>query len=244
MSARRRHLVDHPLTWSPLNTPLSILDRTAGVLQHTGKPVCLYGNGYGRTAAPLDDPDWEVWAINTVPPLDRAGRVRADLWWDLHQRCAQSADDLRWMAALPVPLFTTHDLLDVGPHAVRFPLERVDADVTPGLNPPYACTFAYQIAYALLVGLKHVGLFGIDLAYGDRREKRVEWASTNWWIGYAQAHGVTFSRPSGSRMGAHPHRYGFDYQAEVDDTKRYVEWAETMDDELRRHARPRTSVGG
>lgn len=240
----RRHLADHALTWSPLNAPLPILDRAAGVLRHTGKPVCLYGAGYGCRSAPLDDPAWEVWAINTVPPLDRARRVRCDLWWDLHQRCAQSADDLRWMAALPVPLFTTDDLLDVGPHAVRFPLERIDAEVTPGLDPPYACTFAYQLGYALLVGVKHVGLFGIDLAYGDRREKRVEWASVNWWIGYAQAHGVTFYRPTGSRMGAHPFRYGFDYQAEIDDTKQYLEWAETMDDALRREARTHTSVGG
>ena len=238
-AARRRHLRDYGLAWSPLNHPLPILDRLGGRLESNGRTkVCIYGCGHGSIYAPLQDPAWQVWGINTVPPLDAQRRIRADLWWDLHTRCAQSDDDLAWMRALPVPIFVPDDLLDLGPHTVRFPLEAV-LQVGPG---PFACTFAYQIAYALLVGVREVGLFGIDLAYGDRRERTVEWASVNWWMGYAVARGMIFHLPPGSRLGQHPYRYGFDYQCEIDDTKDYVAMMRQFDESD--EARKRRSVGG
>lgn len=243
MSAfRRRHLIDHQLAWSPLNQPPAIVDRLRGVLGTNGRSkVCIYGCGYGSREAPLDDPDWQVWGLNTVPPLDRQRRIRADLWWDLHQRSAQSAQDLQWLAALPVPVFVPDDLLDLGSHAVRFPIERIEASVAPG---PFACTFAYMLAYALMVGYHEIGMFGVELAYGDRRERTVEWASVSWWMGFAEALGVTFYLPAGSRLGRHPHRYGLAYQAEIDSTKAYVrQWTDwDADEEARKQTR--TSVGG
>jgi hypothetical protein len=238
---RRRHLIEHDLPWSPLNAPLPILDRQRGLVGPNGRAkVCLYGCGHGSAYAPLDDPTWQVWGLNTVPPLDAAGRIRADLWWDLHARCAQSDQDLAWIRQLPVPIFVPDDLLDLGPHTVRFPLETVLA-VAPG---PFACTFAYQIAYALLVGVREVGLFGIELAYGDRRERTVEWASVNWWMGYAVAQGMIFHLPPDSRLGQHPHRYGFDYQQEIDDVQDYVAMMRRFDvtEDARRERR--ASVGG
>jgi hypothetical protein len=166
-----------------------------------------------------------VWALNTVPPLDRARRIRADVWWDIHQRIAQSEDDLRWFRALPVPLVTTEDMLDLGPHCVRYPIERVEHATAPG---PFACTFAYQVAYALTVGYREIGLYGVELAYGTARERTVEWASVNWWLGFAEARGVTIHLPAHSRLGTHRYRYGLDYRAEIRDVEAYLAWVSAL----------------
>lgn len=240
---RRRHLVDRDWRWSPLNRPPAILDRDAGRLAPDARRrICLYGCGYGASCAPLDDPTWQVWTLNVIPPLDREGRIRADLWWDIHARSAQSDDDLAWFRALPVPLVTTADMLDdVGPHALRYPIERIEADVGPG---PWACTFAYQIAYAMWAGYRQIGLFGIELAYGDRRERTVEWASVNWWIGYGVAHGVLFWLPPGSRLGQHPHRYGLEYDAEIADVTEYVAQMKQFDQTEDARKEKRAGIGG
>ena len=187
------HLADYGpnLTQSPLNHPPAVLDARSGVLSSSARrKVVIYGAGYGKTEAPLNDPDWEVWALNLIPPLDFAGRLRCDRWWDIHQRVAQTSDDLRWIAACPVPIYVPDDLVDAGRNCVRFPLEKVYAG-------PFACTFAYQIALALTEGFTHIGLYGVELAYGTRRERTVEWASVNWWMGYAEAKGVKFHHKAG-----------------------------------------------
>lgn len=223
-SPSRIHLADAHFPLSPLNSPPLVADRHDGVLGHdlSRQRVAIVAAGLGRELAPLDDPDWAVWALNLIPPLDRHGRLRCDLWWDIHQRSAQSADDLRWIAACPVPIMVPPDLLDAGPGCVRYPVERVEMEVAAG---PFACTFAYQIAYALLVGYREIGLFGVELAYGTDRERTVEYASVSWWMGFARARGAKLHVPSGfsdgrngerfdSLLGQHPARYGLEYDAE------------------------------
>lgn len=228
------HLAHLDFHLSPLNRPPAILDAANGVLApSTRKKVCIYGAGKGKMEAPLDDDAWEVWALNLCPPLDLAGWVRCDRWFDIHQRKAQSADDLLWIAACPVPIYVPVDLLDAGPNCVRFPLERLQWG-------PFACTFAYQIALALAEGFTEIGLHGVELPYGTERERTFEWASVNWWIGFAQARGVRFHLPSETLLGHHPCLYGLEYDME----KRAVEDHLTLLRQWDEMDSRRKSVGG
>ena len=232
------HLADRELAWSPLNRPPAVSDPTR--VDWGGRTrVVIYGAGYGKHEAPLMDPAWVVWALNLVPPMDDRQRVRADAWFDLHQRVAQTADDLRWIAKCPVPIFVPPDLADAGPTCVAYPLDAVEA----AYGSYFACTFAYQIGLAMLHGFTDIGLYGVELAYGTPRERTVEWASTSWWLGYAEARGVRFHLPFGSRLCAHPHRYGFEYRAEIDDVERYLDdWERGAERPLA--GRGAASVGG
>jgi hypothetical protein len=225
------HLADWPLIPSPLNRPPRILDAAAGRIEaDRRRKVCIYGAGVGRGSAPLTDPEWQVWTCNLIVPFDEQHRFRADRWFDIHQRIAQSADDLRWFARCPVPLYTTQDLLDAGPMCLRFPLERLVGADGQQIRGPLACTFAYQIALAMIEGATDIALCGVELCYGTRRERTVEWASVNWWMGYAEARGgVTFHLPVTSRLGRHPYLYGLEYVRELEDTKRYVEMVDGRD---------------
>lgn len=233
------HLVDRQFMLSSLNEGYRVANGL--IIGTRKKKICIYGAGLGRQEAPLDDASWEVWALNTVPPLDRKGRLRASIWFDLHQKCAQSADDLRWIAQCPVPIYVPDDLLDVGPNCVCYPIERVRCEVADG---PFACTFTYQISLAMLEGFREIGLYGVELAYGTARERTLELASVSWWMGYAEAKGVTFHLPSSSRLGTHPFRYGLDYQNEIRDVNGYLDLVETCDRHEATLNRSRSSVGG
>jgi hypothetical protein len=183
---------------------------------------CLYGAGHLRNQAPLDDPDWEVWALNLCTPLDAAGRLRADVWFDLHQRVAQTPDDLRWIAACPAPIYVPPDLCDASANAVAYPLAEVEAL----LGSYFTCTFAYQIALVIYERrATDLALYGVELAYGTLRERTVEWACTAYWLGRAVSAGVRLHLPDRSTLCQHFDRlrYGFDYVAELDAVKDYTD---------------------
>ncbi len=213
---RNMHLAYRDLAPSPLNRWVV----NDGMPQAQRSRVCIYAAGYGRDEAPLDDPSWDVWALNVIPPVDSLGRMRADLWFEIHERHAQSNDDMRWIKKCPVPIVVPPSLMSANKNAVALPFRRMLKEFPWA---PYACTFAYQLAMALLMGYETIGLFGVELAYGDARERTVEWACVNWWIGYAEGRGVKVARPSEhSRLGRHPKLYGLEYDEEIRSTKRYL----------------------
>lgn len=211
------HLADRTLALSPLN----------GVKGR--RKVAIIGAGLGFKEAPLDDPEWDIWTCNLVAPLDSAGRLRADRWFDIHQREAQSADDLRWIGSCPVPIYLPPDLLDAGRTPMVYPLAAIEAEF--GVSY-WACTFAYQIALVLYENARaarpaarpwtDLGLYGVELAVGDERERTVEWANTSYWLGQAEARGLRLHRPEWSMLGRHLARYGFEYAKEAGLVKDYV----------------------
>lgn len=207
---------------------LAVADSRNGILIGARRrKACIVGAGASRDSAQnyMDDPTWEVWALNAVCPVDKSGRARADRWFDLHQRHAQSADDLRWMAECPVPLYVPDDCLDAGPNTLRYPL----AEIEEKFGRYWACTFAYQIALALYEDMTDIALCGVDLHYGDDRERTVELACVSWWMGYAEAKGVDIYLPPGSMLGNHRHRYGLEYDAEKQHVEQYVRVVQLVD---------------
>lgn len=215
---------------SPFNMDWKVADREHGVLcggTEFRRKVCIVGAGQSRPFAHdiLVDSTWEVWALNAVCPRDSHGRARADRWFDIHQRVAQSPDDMRWIAMCPMPIYVPDDLLDAGENTVRLPIE----DLELKYGSYWSCTFAYQIALALHEGAQEIALFGVDLHYGDQRERSVELACVSWWMGYAEAKGVRIALPAGSMLGTHKYRYGLEYTAEKEDTEQYVRIAKLAD---------------
>lgn len=220
----RLHLADVPFALSPLNVPMEIVN--GEVVPHERRPgVLIIGAGLGRQDAPLTDPRFEVWTCNLIAPWQYTAGLRflrADRWFDLHQRCAQTEDDLRWIAKCPVPIYLPEDLLDASPMAVPYPL----VEMEQRFGGYWACTFAYQIALAMAEGFTEIGLFGVELAYGTPRERTVEWANVAWWAGYAEAKGITIHLPAQSRIGRHTYRYGLEYDAEKVSTEKYLSYVD------------------
>jgi hypothetical protein len=76
------------------------------------------------------------------------------------------------------------------------------------------------------------------------RERTVEFASVSWWMGYAEAKGVTFHLPAFSRLGTHQFLYGLDYDAELHSVEEYVQRLTEGDAHEARLKVKRASVGG
>jgi hypothetical protein len=218
----RPHLADRVIRPHPLNITDWQINKAEWTLTRASgtrrRKVAIVGAGFGREQAPYDDPEWEVWALNVVGAWDREGRLRADRWFELHERKAQSADDLRWIAKVPCPIYVPDDLLDASPMAVRFPVEMLEG----AYGGYFTCTFAYQLALALAEGFHEVGLYGVELAFGTERERTVEWACVSWWMGFLEGRGVRFSLPVATMLGHHAYRYGLQYDEEKAHVERYL----------------------
>ncbi len=247
--AKPSHLADRPYVLSPLNATRTVLPDHEHVDSggHAAPPrrhrVLIYGAGIGAHAARsfLQDIETEVWALNLIPPIDSQGQLRCDYWFDLHERVAQTADDLRWIGKCPVPIWVPADLMDAGPNCVRFPLAELEEEFHTSY---WSCSFAMQIAFAMHLGFSEVALYGVELSLGTRRERTVEWACTSWWLGFATARGVKISVPERSWLGKHPARYGFEYQREIDAVNLYTDGLRAWEREEDAAKQKPASVGG
>ena len=151
-----------------------------------------------------------MWGLNEIT------QERADAWFELHPHSVQSEHDLAWLAQCQSPCYVLdidewHGLI---PHPVRFPLARLRA---AGFRDYYTATFCYQIALALLDGFEMIGLYGVELYYGSPRERLVERACVEYWLGVADGRGVEVVNRSG--LSQQPYLYGYDYEKE----KTYVD---------------------
>lgn len=196
------------LTQSPLN-------------QHvygTREKIAIIGANYCRELADiLEDPTWEVWSCNLLvtPCLDSQNRLRADKWFELHQLKAQNEEDLAWIKACPVPLYMAElpENTADAPTGIKFPLQQA---IDQG-REYFHCTFALQVAFALSLGyVKEIGLFGVNLPLGSRRERTLERACLEYWLGVAEGRGVIITIPfiNHVRCLFSPFVYGFEYDEE------------------------------
>ena len=201
----------------PADADMTIRDAERGIVQANPPrtKVAIVGAGRTRTQAPWNDPSWEVWGLNEI------AQPRADRWFELHPLSVQTEAEMAWLRACPKPVYLVRSPPADIPMGVRFPLEEV---VKIGLDF-FACTFAYQIALAILQQFKTIGLYGVDLPWGTPRERLFESACVHAWVGFAMgagrrvilpADGALLQHPPLGRITPHPRRYGFDYHEEKD----------------------------
>lgn len=175
--------------------------------------VALVGSASGWAQALELDPTWEVWGLNDQYLLGPQVVARATRWFELHgdtplTRARRPADHWDRLAAFTIPIYTLFTLPGVVTARV-YPL----ADAA-GIRDYFACTFAYQIALALLEGVTDLHLYGTPLT--GAREALVERPCVEWWCGYAEGHGVSVqihhAEPWG--LGRQQYRYAAEDQLE------------------------------
>ena len=132
-----------------------------------------------RDWVPYDEEDLEVWGLNRgVIFMPRANR-----WFELHGPAIHEwqqrrpGNHLGFLQRFPGPVYMHQARADIIPNAVDYPLREVADDVgspilrvaadgvaTSGREEPYlTSTVALEIALAIHLGYREIGLYGIDL---------------------------------------------------------------------------------
>ncbi len=225
----------------PKAAHLQILDAADGrvdVLAERKKiAICGFASS-SRHLIPVDDADWLIGGMNQL----YRHIARADYWFDIHANWQEGnvdgTDHPRWIRECGIPVYMTERVPDA-PTTVRYPIERYIAKF--GIDY-FTSTVSYMIAWALdaidlavekrlremaltsidgtvldVVALTKslyaeytIGIFGIDLIVGD--EYDFQKSCAEFWIGMANARGITVVIPPQSALTKQRWRYG--YQAE------------------------------
>ena len=208
-----------PRPWSALNLEPSDIGRDRLKPWPERTKVAIIGAGPSKHSAPTSDPSWELWTCTCLAVYDHPRHVRAGRWFELHPLDVQTARELAFMRECPVRLYTVEDFSNRGmPTSVRYPIERVIKET--GGQDYFACTFALQLGLAYVEGFREIGLYGVSLPFGTRREQTVERACVEWWLGWLEGKGVRLHLMAADGLALHPPnwtsttnrpRYGLDY---------------------------------
>lgn len=172
-----------------------------------------------REAVQLDS-SWEVWGLNDEYLLGPELFTRATRWFELHgdtplTRARRPASHRARLGEFKGPTYTLFSLPSTIVDPRPFPIQRAAA-----IRDYFACTFAYQIALALLEGVTELRLYGTPLV--GPREALVERPCVEWWLGYAEAKGVTVGVIHESPYGLARQRYRYAYHDQAERGMAYL----------------------
>lgn len=203
--------------------PRVVAGRPVAVGPGRWRKVGLLGGAAGSLrCAPWQDPSWEFWAhasvANAIPHL------RADRLFDPHPKHVFTMarkngfkDYFAFLKTCPTPIYMQERYEDI-PMSVRYPLEMVRQQ-WPGV--PIGSTTALMVALALIEGVTHLGLFGIDYQHDSEYEEQRP--NAELWVGIALGLGVQVIIPAISPLCHEPTLlYGYEshtperFQARID----------------------------
>ena len=218
----------------PAAAHLRIIDAEAGrvdVLADRKKiAICGFASS-SRHLIPVDDPTWLIGGMNQL----YRHIPRADYWFDIHANWTEGnvdgTDHPRWIRECGLPVYMTERVADA-PTTVRFPIERLIEKF--GIDY-YTSTVSYMLAWAIdeidsavarriegigvlsshevlavtraLYAEYTIGIFGIDLIVGE--EYDFQKSCAEFWIGMANARGITVQIPPMSALVKQRWRYGY-----------------------------------
>jgi hypothetical protein len=180
------------------------------------KQVAMVGTARNTARmTPWQDETWDVWSLGsaiTVEALKDKLYAHADLLFEIHKKYEWE----KYQGALKKferPILMQQQYVDEGhfPNAIPYPRDEVRErwnKYFPNEKVFATCSVPWMIAYAMLQGYDHIGMFGLDFLTND--EYLFERPSICWWIGFAQAKGIEFTIPEASGLISATAEYGFE----------------------------------
>lgn len=178
--------------------------------------MAIVGGSASRDFAPYDDPEWEIWGCNEME------YKRFDIMFELHPMSVQNEKELEYLrnCEKPVYVLNENDALAHGltEPIIQYPYDEIQKQ--PWAMPYFCCTMAYQIALAIHKGYQAIGLWGLRMDIGSPRERTVESACIQHWLGVAKGMGIEViwdEHPAVNRF-----IYGYNYHIEIENVDSWL----------------------
>lgn len=134
----------------------------------------------------------EVWAINCMAAVIRHDRVfHMDDFRVQEARAAAGnemvANMLTVLRRHPGPIYTSKAYPETYPGSVEYPLAAVMRKFS---HVYFNNTVPYAVAFAAFLGVKRLGLYGLDYTYSGHHSREKGRACVEFWLGFASARGM------------------------------------------------------
>jgi hypothetical protein len=141
--------------------------------------------------APFEDPEWEIWVLGNQ--LDQYKGRRITRVFEIHDYLEDKPEGYaKWLIDQDLPLVVSDQFPE---KAEIYPYE----EAKKLLGDYFSSSPAYMMAYAILKGATHIGIYGIDMAVDDHEyfKQRPDMYA---WIAYAKAKGIEIFIPEESGL--------------------------------------------
>jgi hypothetical protein len=175
------------------------------------KKLALLGCSKSYEKAPFDDKSYEIWTVNEFDA------PRWDIMFELHPMSVQNERELEFLKNCEKPIYVLEETPLV-PKGIVYPLDVILEQ--SWVDEYFCCTFAYQIALAIYEGFEVIELWGMNAEQGSPRERTVESANIQHWLGIAKGRGIDVywhDHPMKVRW-----KYGYDYHDEIVDIINWI----------------------
>jgi hypothetical protein len=159
-----------------------------------------------RMVAPYGDPSWTIWGTSpgniggVLPRIDAWFEIHSNFLWPEYRQYGEPY--LRWLNEQTFPVMAQDQTLI--PRAQQFPKKELIDKFGPFF---FTSTFAWVMAYAIHVGVKEIGLYGVDMA--SRDEYILQRPGGHYFIQRAKEAGVKIHIPPESDLAQPPPLYGY-----------------------------------
>lgn len=196
-------------------------DAPAAAVPLRTRKIAILGFGETVKAAPVNDPSWELWAMNGFWRAAKPDfgidvpEERYALWFDMHtveytraygKEAGFGDAQERWLEKEhPFPILMLDESPEF-PSVTAFPIDAVIAAVG---RDYFTSTVAYALTFALAQpDVAEIGLWGIDLVhdteYADQRP------CAEYWLAHAEAIGIKVTIHEQSALLKQRRRYGYE----------------------------------
>lgn len=169
------------------------------------KVACIGTAPSSRLLAPFNDPTWKIWGCS---PGNQGVLPRVDAWFEIHQNLLwpeykhYGEPYIAWLKQQPFPIFMQDQSLV--PNAITFPYKELVEEFGPYF---FTSSFAWMMAYAMKLGAKEIGLYGIDMA--SREEYIIQRPGAYYFMLEGAKRGIKVTAPYESDIMQPPGLYGF-----------------------------------
>ena len=173
------------------------------------KVALVCGSPSSEFLAPFEDEDWEIWVLGNR--FDKHEHHRVTRIFEIHDDITQHGDEeqfAQWLVDKNLPLIVGE----------KFPIKADNVTVFPFeasrelIGQDYlSSSSAYMMAYAILEGATHIGVYGVDMAVDDH-EYFWQRPCMEGWIQFAKGRGVEVTIPEVSALGKCNYIEGRDFK--------------------------------
>lgn len=167
------------------------------------RKVAICGTAESLPAAPYEDKDFEIWSLScalTYPAFKRWDRI-----YELHDKeywgTTDVLDRLNKKASCDIWMQNVYPEV---PRSKKYPL----TEVSTGYHQNFTSSIVYMIAHAVYEKVNHIALFGVHMAADE--EYSQQRSGCEYWLGVAEAHGISIHIQGPSAILQCRYLYGYD----------------------------------
>ena len=165
------------------------------------KKLAIVGTSFGKELAPYKDKDYEIWSMAFA--LVQGEVKKVDKLFEIHRKDEYIQDTAKLIYETDLPVYMQKKDKKVK-NCLLFPFDKI----LKKYGEYFTSTWSLVLVFAIEQGFKEIEFYGVN--FETDRERTIERACLEYWVGYFQGRGVKIKFHDGCPLLTSNYVYGID----------------------------------